>query len=1106
MEPRRCLRCLGHPVLFAATGEPVKFRTRKHLALLVYIAVEARPHRRDRLAELLWPKVSGAEARHSLATALFTLRPVLGTDGLETSRDQVRLVPGRVSLDLDRLEAGDVLGSDMSGPLEVAGFLEGFDICDAAEFTQWKDRQQARLLPIIKDALLKLIDRCRRTGDSRQIEQLADRMLGIDELSEEAIRAKMEARAFAGDRLTALEIFEAWKTKLAEELQAAPSDLVEGIAVRLRRRAWERTTLTNIPNVPTDQWRGRPFIGRTVEYRMLYEAWESVKKGVPSHALILGDSGVGKTTLVQRLTTAAGLEGAAITRVQCYDVEREIPYSTLSSLVLGLLDRPGVSATAPEDLAELSRTVPEVRHRFPNIPAPSDSQGEAARIRTTEAFHQMLTAIAEEHPVILVIDDLHLADDVSVSVLHLMMRRASKQPVMVVLIARPGEFPQLSQASRLRESGRALGIRQIELAPLTETESREMLQSLLRPDEHQPGISEQRALLQASAGYPMVLELLVQDWRTSGSQSLALAVDAMTAEMAPGGPADGGYHQILDRIIRTLDGTTYSVLKLASVLGHRLNELGMYAIVDLSTAQTMTSMAELVSRRVLRDGPRGLEFVNELVRAAAYVGVPVTLRRVLHGNIADRFIQRHRRGEDLGLEIAWHCIRAGREKEATPHLLRGARQAVLGGALHAAERALSSALSHLAGTERVDALILLAEVLQEQGRWLESLAVLDDQAIRENTSSSGWVVVLTLTAKFHLYRCTPEEIRERVSALIEVIKESASTSLQIAAAGAAATLVGDIRDHSLAQVVLDSLSLVPMNNLNQDDLSKLSLGKARLLFHIHDRVSSLQEIEAATSRLDADGAITTTAAQFQAGLGVLSCMDGHYEKSLTYLRSAYNIAVRLGNDTLRSALAANLALVHGRIGRYEDQLSWAEEALALGKGDSAHYHDVLAAYCGAFGSIFSNQVSRAKEFISTAESRISGGLPDWALQAWRLYSADLYLLLGDEIKSHESGLLATTGANATLHSRAFAGIFSRWTAALAGSSQGVEKAFALIRGFAMHLALYDALDRSEILASLLFLQRKNGQAFDESEALLGDQLKRLPPAVSLQMKRLGMLL
>ena len=86
---------------------------------------------------------------------------------------------------------------------------------------------------------------------------------------------------------------------------------------------------------------------------MLYEAWEGMRQDVSAHAMVLGDSGIGKTTLVERLTTAAGLEGAAISRVQCYDLEREIPYATLGTLVHGLLDRAGVSATPPEALAEI---------------------------------------------------------------------------------------------------------------------------------------------------------------------------------------------------------------------------------------------------------------------------------------------------------------------------------------------------------------------------------------------------------------------------------------------------------------------------------------------------------------------------------------------------------------------------------------------------------------------------------------------------------------------------------------------------------------------------------------------------------------------------------
>jgi DNA-binding SARP family transcriptional activator len=659
MEPRHHLRCLGQPALFAPNGEPIRFRTKKHLALLVHLAVDShRTHRRDRLAEFLWPRAETAEARHSLATALSILRPRIGLEALETTRDHVRIHGERLTLDLDRLLARDILGTETTGMLDVASFLDGFDIPDAPEFAMWKDREQARLLPMIKDALVVLIERCRRTGDSRQIEQLADRMLLLDELSEEAIRAKMEARAMAGDRLTALKLFEEWKAKLQQELHAAPSSLVEGMAIRMRRGGWECTVIKDIPVVPPDHGRERAFIGRAREYALLYETWVGLQHGKVVHSLVLGDSGVGKTTLVERLTTAAALQGASVARVQAYDLERNIPFATLGGLVLGLLDRPGASATPPEALAELARTVPEVRRRFSTLPTPADTQGETARIRLTESFHQLLRATAEDHPVILVVDDLHLADEPSLAVLHLALRRAAGEPILTLLTARPGELGHSTQAAILRESLGRLGGQEVALAPLDEGESLELLQALIQLDDTKPSGTVQRSLVSASGGFPMVLELLVQEWRAHGTRSVALALDAMTADFVVGADPSAAYGQLLSRLVRTLEPAAKSVLDLASVLGHRLNDLPMYSVIDLSLGQTMAALGELSEIRVLRDGTKGLEFANELIRAHAYAGVPSSVRKALHDSVADRL---RNSGDTVSrLEIAWHTMRAGR--------------------------------------------------------------------------------------------------------------------------------------------------------------------------------------------------------------------------------------------------------------------------------------------------------------------------------------------------------------------------------------------------------------------------------------------------------------
>ncbi|HTG84511.1 MAG TPA: AAA family ATPase, partial [Gemmatimonadales bacterium] len=721
MPPHYYLKCLGNPELRSPSGDPVKFRTRKPLALLLYLAVEPRhPHRRDRLADLLWPKGSALEGRHSVATALSVLRGKLGAQALETTRDLVRFTFGQLELDLDRLSRGDVLGDEFTPALDVGGFLEDFDVADAPEFQMWRDQQCARLLPSLREAFIRLMDRCRRTGDFRRIEVLADRLQTLDDLSEDAIRAKMEARALDGDRLGALRLFEQWRLRLSDELGAQPSALIDGMAIRLRRRGWEQTRAVPLPPVFTDRWKGRRFVGRSVQYRALYEVWERTMRSQARHALVLGDSGIGKSTLVERLVTAAGIEGAASTRVQCYELERDIPYTAIGGLVRGLLDRPEIAGTPPEWLAELAALVPDLKARFTGLPPVPETQGETARIRLAEAIHQLLMAVAEEHPVIVVVDDVHLADDVSVAVLHLLMRRTQSQRIMVVLTARPAELSRAPSAARLRENQRGLGLEIIELPPLTADESAELVEGLAQAAETEPSLTVRRALVRAAAGIPMVLELLFRDWQTNGERCLALSVGAMTADAIEAG-TEGAYRQILDRVVGDLDDVSRAVLNLASILGARLNDLPMYQLVDLSVAQTMAGMARLTELRLLRDGGHALDFRNEVIRAHAYFGVPSPHRTALHGRIADLLLASDGRGESVpGLEIAWHCVRAGRTAESTPYLLRGAREAMQSGAPFETEQALSSAMGWLPIRHHTEVLLLLAESLQEQGRWRES--------------------------------------------------------------------------------------------------------------------------------------------------------------------------------------------------------------------------------------------------------------------------------------------------------------------------------------------------------------------------------------------------
>ena len=1068
MAPRRYLRCLGQPALFAATGELIRFRTKKHLALLVYLAIEAdQSHRRDRLAELLWPRVSLAEARHSLATALSVLRARVGADGLRATREEVTLAGGHLALDLERLAASDLEGSETTAPLEVAQFLEGFEIPDAGEFGLWKDRQQARWLPSVMHAFGRGLERCRRVGDTRQIEQIADKMLALDPASEDAVRAKMEVLAFAGDRLAALRLYEAWRRRIAEELDAVPSAPLERMAARLRQRGWERAALDHLPSAPPDQRRGRPFVGRESEYRTLYDAWQGLRQGSSAHILLTGESGVGKTRLVERLTTAAGLDGAAVSRVQSYELEQEIPYATVSGLILGLLALPEVSGTPPEALAELSRTVPDVRRRFPAIPPARDTQGDTARIELAEAFHQLLQAIAEERPIILVVDDVHLADDASLSVLHLVARRARGERLMMIFIARLGGGAPPQSLERLTHGASATGIQPLELRGLSRDESAKLLTCLADVDGLALPAGVRSTLLRAGRGVPMVLEFLLQDWRTNGDASLALAVSAMTSELAGEGKGPETYRHILSGLVRALDPSARTVLDFAAILGPRLNDLSMYALADLSLGQTLSGLVQLASLRILRETSHGFEFANELLRAEVYASVFSPLRRTLHGSIADRLLALEPTTEVSGLEIAWHCVRAGRREEALPHLLSGARQAMRRGAAHLAQRALETALPGIEGANTImEAKLLLVEALQEQGRWRDSLDLL-----RSMSSNCGeprmFADALEARALQSLGSHFLAELQGRVPQLLAIVREATNHRARVLAAQALAYLAADVRDQELASAVLQDLD-DRLEELDDEDVtSQWSLARVLLLKLTGQSAQSEDLVKDTIENLRKSGTTNLVTIKLFALLGTLNTCEGRFDEAIANFTQCHGLAARAGIETIAASMAGNISLSYGRLGDYNLQLEWASRAPNAWGADFGGFVEVQLAYNKGMSHGMRGRAQDVEHTIIGLEQRMELHLPPWIQQAWQLWKADLLMLMGHRAEALATGRLAVTRFGGLPLSSSFIGAFDRWLAATAQPGRERTEAAQLIKSHRKKLHEFDSVDQVEILCAAL---------------------------------------
>jgi tetratricopeptide (TPR) repeat protein len=636
---------------------------------------------------------------------------------------------------------------------------------------------------------------------------------------------------------------------------------------------------------------------------------------------------------------------------------------------------------------------------------------------------------------------------------------------MAIFTARPGELVQSSQGALLRESLAKSGAREIALPPLDVTTTHELLTALLAADDHKPSAMAQRAIVTASGGYPMVLELLVHDWRANGSGSAAIGLDAMTLEFTSRTGPHAAYDRIFPRLSGTLAPATRNALDLASVLGPRLNDLTLYSIVDLSLGQTMAALGELSELRVLRECTKGLEFMNELIRAHAYAAIPSPVRRALHATIADRLIRSECHDDaSIGLEIAWHCMRAGKTHEAIPYLLSGATQAIRGGAPQSAELALVTALPSLWGEDLVSARLLLVEALQEQGRWRDSLEVL--KALREDRSRAQEIFTLEALAKSYV-PLPPGEWMEFLPTLKEIITSSLSTRERIRAARAVTHATTNLRNRELACQMLDAIDTIDISNQDDDAKSLLGLIRAQLLYQAGRVEASYQLAEKLLTDLQRRSVANSTVVRLQIGIGAIRARQGRYQEAASHHEKTLRDAQMLGNDTLVFQTRTNLALCYGRLGRYEDQFNCASDTLRFCQDHRMDYTEVqlissLASALAALG-----RLDGMWAVVAECDERIKAGVEPYLRQAWQLWKADVLATAGILDEALQVGSEAVLFYDMKLLCSALAGPFARWLAISCGDSPFHDQAASVLADMVAKLDEYDTLDQIEILCARL---------------------------------------
>lgn len=224
-----CLRSGDAPL-----GGPPAQRHRIALLTLV-VAAWPQPLSRDRAMAMLWPERDTASARRLLNLAVHVLRSALGEGAIASTGDGLLFNPSQLNCDLHDLRTAiDADASERVVRLYTAPLLDGFHLDDSTEFGYWLDERRSELSHAYIDALLRVAERQKHSGDAHGRVRTCRRLVAADPHSAAHAMAMMRALEDAGDRLGAIQHASEYARRLRADLDAEPAPEVVAFAEHLR--------------------------------------------------------------------------------------------------------------------------------------------------------------------------------------------------------------------------------------------------------------------------------------------------------------------------------------------------------------------------------------------------------------------------------------------------------------------------------------------------------------------------------------------------------------------------------------------------------------------------------------------------------------------------------------------------------------------------------------------------------------------------------------------------------------------------------------------------------------------------------------------------------
>lgn len=342
---------------------------------------------------------------------------------------------------------------------------------------------------------------------------------------------------------------------------------------------------------------------------------------------VSGEPGIGKSRLLAELAELGENERMLVLEGRASDVERDVPFAVFRNALDDYLASVHPRRLRPEDpegRSELARIFPSLSEFGADAPVVVEE-----RWRSHRAVRELLDGLATSKPLLLILDDLHWADEASLELLSHLLRHPPRNRVVLALAFRVGGAPP-SLLADLGEIDRAGRVTRIELEPLSDTESLDLIRS---------AEADAAALIRECGGNPFYLEQLARSGPVVAGdpeESVPIATDGSAPEIPfPVAAAIAGE-------LRGLGDAATLFLRGGAVVGEGFDPELAAVAAELDPAASLEALDEVLAHDLVRttDVPRRFRFRHPIVRHAVYESAQPGWRLGAHARVAAALAER----------------------------------------------------------------------------------------------------------------------------------------------------------------------------------------------------------------------------------------------------------------------------------------------------------------------------------------------------------------------------------------------------------------------------------------------------------------------------------